>query len=111
FVQGARARRVGVAPLAGAGAGGGRGRGGEGRGGEADESAPTGGEGEGVGRGHCRPLTKEAAMTTPHHFPFAPSRRGFVGLSAAAFATVAMSACGSGSGEEIDAEAQSVGAM
>src|SRR5690606_36067297 len=33
------------------------------------------------------------------------------GLSAAAFATVAMSACGSGSGEEIDAEAQSVGAM
>ena len=50
-------------------------------------------------------------MTTPHRFPFAPRRRGFVGLSAAAFATVAMSACGSGSGEEIDAEAQSVGAM
>ena len=50
-------------------------------------------------------------MTTPRPFPFAPSRRSFVGLSAAAFATVAVSACGSGSGETVDAEAQNVGAM
>jgi len=50
-------------------------------------------------------------MTTPHTFPFAPSRRSFVGLSAAAFATVALASCGSDSGEEVDAETQNVGAM
>lgn len=52
-------------------------------------------------------------MTTHHPFPFAPTRRSFVGLSAAAFATVAMAGCGSGSGsgEEVDLETQNVGAM
>ena len=50
-------------------------------------------------------------MTTPRTFPFAPSRRSFVGLSAAAFATVALAACGSGDAEEVDVETQNVGAM
>lgn len=50
-------------------------------------------------------------MTTPRPFPFTPTRRGFVGMSAAAFATVAMAACGSSSGEGADVESQNVGAM
>ena len=50
-------------------------------------------------------------MSMPRPFPFAPSRRSFVGLSAAAFATVALSSCGSGSGDEVDLGAQNVGAM
>ena len=50
-------------------------------------------------------------MTTPRTFPFAPSRRSFVGLSAAAFATVALAACGSDDAEEVDVETQNVGAM
>ncbi|MEE1618696.1 ABC transporter substrate-binding protein [Brachybacterium sp. J153] len=50
-------------------------------------------------------------MTTPRTFPFAPSRRSFVGLSAAAFATVALSACSSDAGEEVDVSTQNVGAM
>ena len=50
-------------------------------------------------------------MTTPRPFPFAPTRRSFVGLSAAAFATVALAACGSNSAEEVDVESQNVGAM
>jgi len=50
-------------------------------------------------------------MSMPHTFPFTPSRRSVVGLSAAAFATVALSSCGSGSGEEVDLGAQNVGAM
>ncbi|MGO1424145.1 MAG: extracellular solute-binding protein, partial [Brachybacterium sp.] len=50
-------------------------------------------------------------MTTPHPFPFAPSRRSFVGLSAAAFATVALSSCGSDAEEEVDLASQNVGAM
>src|SRR5690606_13453218 len=54
---------------------------------------------------------EETAMNTSRHFPFAPTRRSFVGLSAAAFATVALAACGSDSGEEVDVESQNVGAM
>ncbi|MGP9537312.1 ABC transporter substrate-binding protein [Brachybacterium sp. AOP43-C2-M15] len=50
-------------------------------------------------------------MTMPHPFPHSPTRRSFVGLSAAAFATVALSSCGSSSGEEVDVETQNVGAM
>lgn len=50
-------------------------------------------------------------MNTPRPFPFAPTRRSFVGLSAAAFATVAVAACGSDTGEEVDVESQNVGAM
>ncbi|ASK65939.1 sugar ABC transporter substrate-binding protein [Brachybacterium avium] len=50
-------------------------------------------------------------MTTPRPFPFAPTRRSFVGLSAAAFATVALSSCGSGAEEEVDLGSQNVGAM
>jgi putative aldouronate transport system substrate-binding protein len=50
-------------------------------------------------------------MTPPRPFPFSPTRRSFVGLSAAAFATVALSACGSDSGEAVDVESQNVGAM
>lgn len=50
-------------------------------------------------------------MTTSRPFPFAPTRRSFVGLSAAAFATVALSACGSDPQEEVDLGSQNVGAM
>ncbi|MGP5596354.1 ABC transporter substrate-binding protein [Brachybacterium alimentarium] len=50
-------------------------------------------------------------MTTSHPFHLSQTRRSFVGLSAAAFGALALSSCGSGAGEEIDAEAQSVGAM
>lgn len=58
-------------------------------------------------------------MTTPHPFQHVPplgpgaTRRGFVGLSAAAFASVALTACGSGSGagEEVDVSSLDVGAM
>ncbi|MFC7376782.1 MULTISPECIES: extracellular solute-binding protein [unclassified Brachybacterium] len=50
-------------------------------------------------------------MTTPHPFHFSPSRRSFVGLSAAAFGSLALASCGSGTGEEVDIESQNVGAM
>lgn len=50
-------------------------------------------------------------MTTPTPFPFAPTRRGFVGMSAAAFATVALASCGSGGAEDVDVDEQNVGAM
>ncbi|MFC0674670.1 ABC transporter substrate-binding protein [Brachybacterium hainanense] len=52
-------------------------------------------------------------MTTTR-FPFTPSRRSVVGLSAAAFASVALAACGDGGGggdAEVDLAAQGVGAM
>ena len=50
-------------------------------------------------------------MTTPRPFPFTPTRRGFVGMSAAAFATVALASCSSDDAEEVDVETQNVGAM
>lgn len=50
-------------------------------------------------------------MSAPRPFPFSPTRRSFVGLSAAAFATVALASCGSDAGEEVDVETQNVGAM
>ena len=50
-------------------------------------------------------------MTMPRPFPLAPTRRGFVGMSAAAFATVALASCGSGDAEGADVEDQDVGAM
>ena len=50
-------------------------------------------------------------MTMPRPFPLAPTRRGFVGMSAAAFATVALASCGSGDAESADIEDQDVGAM
>ncbi|WP_193105605.1 extracellular solute-binding protein [Brachybacterium sp. FME24] len=52
-------------------------------------------------------------MTTPHPFHLSPTRRSFVGLSAAAFGTLALASCGSGSGadEGVDVDSQSVGAM
>lgn len=51
-------------------------------------------------------------MTTSNIPPFITGRRSFVGLSAAAFATVAMTACSSGSGDEpVDVSSQNVGAM
>ena len=50
-------------------------------------------------------------MTTPRPFPFTPTRRGFVGMSAAAFATVALASCSSDAADEVDLETQNVGAM
>src|SRR5699024_10536550 len=50
-------------------------------------------------------------MTTPRPFPFTPSRRGFVGMSAAALATVALASCSSDAADEVDLETQNVGAM
>ncbi|GAA1726287.1 extracellular solute-binding protein [Brachybacterium phenoliresistens] len=51
-------------------------------------------------------------MTTSNIPPFITGRRSFVGLSAAAFATVAMTACSSGSSDEpVDVSTQNVGAM
>ena len=50
-------------------------------------------------------------MTMPRPFPLAPTRRGFAGMSAAAFATVALASCGSGDADSADVEDQDVGAM
>lgn len=50
-------------------------------------------------------------MTTSHPFHLSQTRRSFVGLSAAAFGTLALASCGSDSGEEVDVESQNVGAM
>ncbi|WP_114853198.1 extracellular solute-binding protein [Brachybacterium sp. YJGR34] len=54
-------------------------------------------------------------MSMPRPFPFTTTRRSFVGLSAAAFSTVALASCSSGgasgSGEDVDLETQNVGAM
>src|SRR5699024_4292998 len=50
-------------------------------------------------------------MTTPRPFPFTPTRRGFVGRSAAAIATLSLASSSSDDAKEFDVETQNAGAM
>src|SRR5699024_2255070 len=56
------------------------------------------------------PTTPQEPTMTPSLSP-APSRRIFVGLSAAAFASLGLSACGGSAAEDVDVASQNVGAM
>ncbi|QCR52524.1 sugar ABC transporter substrate-binding protein [Brachybacterium sp. SGAir0954] len=52
-------------------------------------------------------------MATAHPFPLGPTRRGFVGLTAAGLGALTLASCGTGSGseEKVDVSTQNVGAM